>query len=393
MGLDFSFYIKRFFLGGEINTFRGIKSLRYRLLFILEPVFLFLAIISSIAIQDDILANEYFRLLTIMYFVQLTLIIFSIIVFKRNRLNRSYTLFLLLLFTSFTSLHLHSITVYSWLFMAVLLSSLIFRIRRTAFTFIILIVNLLISDRGFFIQLIYSPENINIGSSIVFFTIVSSLLMGSIISIIVYYLEKSFSHLYKLQRSLDNKNTILNQELEAKNKYKNALRGNELKFKTIVEYGFDGITILDKEGNNKFISNSTEKITGYSAEEFNEGAITFDKIHPDDMQRVVENFRAISENRIHHSTIYYRYMHKDGDWRNLEVSVSNLVDHPGIEGILFVYRDVTKHIRAEQRARYFEYYDQLTDLPNQLMFSDKISEEIERSAARNRSFAVMCLVC
>jgi len=212
-----------------------------------------------------------------------------------------------------------------------------------------------------------------------------------IISAIIYFMEKSFTKLILLQKSLERKDTKLIRELEDKEKIKQTLKGNELKFKTIVEYGFDGITIVDKEGNNKFVSNSTEKITGYSIDEFKEGAISFDKIHPDDMQRVVENFRNISENKIQQSTIYYRHMHKDGEWRNLEVSVSNLLDNPGIEGILFVYRDVTKHIRAEQRARYFEYYDKLTDLPNLLMFSEKISEEIERSSARNRSFAVMCL--
>ena len=40
-----------------------------------------------------------------------------------------------------------------------------------------------------------------------------------------------------------------------------------------------------------------EKITGYSAEDFKEGAISFDRIHPDDLQRVIENFRNISESK------------------------------------------------------------------------------------------------
>lgn len=227
--------------------------------------------------------------------------------------------------------------------------------------------------------------------TIPFFAIITSFLTGTIISVIVYYLERSFNRLSSLERTLESKRNILHREQETARQYRNALMGNELKFKTIVEHAFDGITILDSQGNNKFISNSTEKITGFNPDEFSEGAINFDRVHPDDRQRVIENFRNITENRIENSTIFYRYLHKDGEWRNLEVAVTNLINNPGIEGILFIYRDVTKHMQAEQKARYFEFYDQLTGLPNQLMFSEKITEEIERSEARNRSFAVMCL--
>jgi len=386
-----SFYINRFFLGGEINSFQGIKSIRYRALFILEPVFFILALISSIFVQNSILKSNNITYLLLFYISQFLLILLSTHFFKLNRLNRSYFLYIFMLFSLLTSLSLYRVSLYLWLFLAILFSSLLFRFKRTAFVFLIFLINIVFDNRDKLQLFIIDPVRSEFWKSILFYTLISSLLTGIIISVIVFYLEKSFFKMCSLQKSLDHQNNKLSKELETNRKFKDEILGNELKFKTIIEYAFDGIVILDGEGNNKFVSNSIEKITGFNAEEFSSGAVSFDRIHPDDAPRVIENFRNISEKRINYSTIYYRNRHKDGEWRNLEVSVTNHLDNPGIEGILFVYRDVTKHIRAEQRARYFEFYDQLTGLPNQLMFAEKISEEIERSAARNRSFAVMCL--
>ena len=386
-----SLFIKKFFLGGELHSIRGIKSLRYRILFILEPVYFVLIIIISAMTHLNLLRNQSYNVLVIITVIQFSLFILYIYFYRLNRLNRSFSIFIFLLFTLFAFLQIQEIFIYGWMFFSVLIASLLYRVKRTIIVFLLLSTNLLFNEIDFFHQLINNPIDSSNWNSIVFFTIFSSFLTGSIISIIVYFLERSFSKLYRLQISLDNKNLKLNDELMAKEQIKDELIGHELKFKTIVEYGFDGITIVDKNGNNKFISNSTEKITGYSAESYREGALDFDKVHSDDRQRVIENFRNISENRSQNSIIDYRYMHKDGNWRNLEVSITNLLDNPGIEGILFVYRDVTKNIIAEKKARYFEYYDQLTDLPNQLMFSEKITQEIERSSVRNRAFAVMCL--
>lgn len=383
--------LKSFFLRGESNRYIGIKSIRYRLMYILEPVFYLLFCIFSIIVQRQSLANNTYSFLALLYFFQCILIAFSYFVFFNDIQNRSFLLFILLTFTFFSAVEMVGFTLYLCIFLSVIVASLLYRVRRTALIFAMIVINWMYIERSSIAYLLDQPESIMKSFSTPIFVILSSWISGMTISIIVFYLEWSFYELSSLEKSLDTKNHILHKEKEHARQYRDALMGNQLKFKTIVEYAFDGITILDEKGNNKFISNSTEKITGYSPEDYTEGAINFDKVHPDDRQRVVENFRNITENRVNSSIIYYRYLHKDGDWRNLEVSVTNLLQNPGIEGILFIYRDVTKHIQAEQRARYFEYHDQLTGLPNQLMFSEKIIEEIHRSEARQRPFAIMCL--
>lgn len=383
--------LKRIFLSGENNKFRGLKSLRYRLIYIMEPLFWIVILSSSIAAQLSLLETERYQLLTLMFLLQFVFITGAFVVFRKDIQDRSFTLFVLMVFIFFTAMGLNNRHIYIWIFLFVLIASLLFRVRRTILVFALIFLNFVFVEKVSIGAVLEEGIHPGILDTIPFYAIISSFLAGTIISVVVYYLERSFSRMTSLERSLENKKTILHREQETARQYRDALQGNELKFKTIVEYAFDGITILDREGNNKFVSNSTEKITGFNSDEFKEGAINFDRVHPDDRQRVIENFRNITEKRIDNCTIYYRYLHKDGEWRNLEVTVTNLLDNPGIEGILFIYRDVTKHMQAEQRARYFEFYDQLTGLPNQLMFAEKILEEIERSAARKRSFAVMCL--
>lgn len=370
---------------------RTITSLRYRGMFLFDPVFFFVTILFSFVVQSLLLKNNSLSLLVLYYLIQLVLVVSAFIGFRHDVINRSFLFYVLsvLSFSFFSFIYKHP--VYFPVFIFVLLSSLIYRIRRTAVILLIFFMSMIFQERITFSLLLSGNTSSASDLTLPLFVLFSSFLAGMAISIIVYYLEKSFSEMNTLVRTLENKNIVLNREKENSRLYRDALMGNELKFKTILEYAFDGISILNEQGSIKFVSNSTEKITGFNSEEFSDGAINFDRIHHDDRQRVVENFRNIMDRRELKSTVYFRYLHKDGEWRNLEVTVSNLSDNPGIEGILFIYRDVTEYMKAEQRARYFEFYDQLTGLPNQLMFAEKISEEIERSSARSRSFAVMCL--
>jgi len=383
--------IASFFLSHENTGYEELKSIRYRYISLFEPFFLAVLLVSSIVTHTYLWSGDMTGEFLFFCSLQFILYLASFFLTPDRTVDKSFCLFIMAMMSFFTSMGLHQKPSFIWIFLCILLSSLMYRVRRTLLVYALLLSNMIYHDKDQLREALAGGSFPLNSSSIAIYTLVSSFLAGLFILVIVNNHEKNFSKQLRLKKALERRNSKLNREQEASRRYRNALLGNELKFKTIVEYAFDGITILDSEGNNKFVSNSTENITGYSSEEFSEGAMNLDRIHPEDLQRVVENFRNITERRVDKSTIYYRYLHKDGEWRNLEVSVTNLLENPGIEGILFIYRDVTKHIQAEQRARYFEFYDQLTGLPNLMMFSEKVSEEIERADARKRAFAVMCL--
>lgn len=61
--------------------------------------------------------------------------------------------------------------------------------------------------------------------------------------------------------------------------------------------------------------------------------------------------------------------------------------------IRVVITDISKRKQAEELLTYYTFYDQLTQLPNREMFSNKLQMEIVKSQRRDRKeiFAVMCL--
>jgi len=78
-----------------------------------------------------------------------------------------------------------------------------------------------------------------------------------------------------------------------------------------------------------------------------------------------------------------RFRHADGSWIHLEALGNNLLDHPGIRGIVLTSRDITERKRAEATARYLANYDVLTGLPNRILMQDRLTRAIAH-AHRNR---------
>ncbi len=93
--------------------------------------------------------------------------------------------------------------------------------------------------------------------------------------------------------------------------------------------------------------------TGYTAEEFLSGKVTFrDICHPDDVERVGEEIRNYAEKDVEEYTQVYRYIRKDGEARWVEdrTSVVRDADDNKIynQGILV---DITERKLAEEELR------------------------------------------
>lgn len=127
-----------------------------------------------------------------------------------------------------------------------------------------------------------------------------------------------------------------------------ALQQRERYFRSLIEGASDVITILDPEGTIIYESPSIEHVLGYAVEDL-VGGHAFDLIHPDDRQRVWEEFaRGVADPR-RRTRVEYRFLHKDGTWRHMESTATNQLEDPAIGGIVVNSRDVSDRHHLESQ--------------------------------------------
>ncbi len=151
---------------------------------------------------------------------------------------------------------------------------------------------------------------------------------------------------------------IIAIDVTEKLKAEEALKLSEQLFKALVQDGADLISILDENGNYKFVSPSASSIIGINANEL-VGKNAFDFIHEDDRQRVVTQFNLLKrKKRVQISP--FRFKNINNHWIWLETIATNMMDDPAVQGIISNSRDITLNINYNQKLKQnFERYESL----------------------------------
>ncbi len=118
----------------------------------------------------------------------------------------------------------------------------------------------------------------------------------------------------------------------------------------IIELSPDIITVLDKEGNIIYKSQSIEQIHGYSEEELI-GLNTFDLMHPDDRQKMLDTMNYIIKNPQEKVYVQFRYKNKDGSYTWMESTSNNQFDNPLIKGLIIISRDISERKKYEHELQ------------------------------------------
>ncbi|SIP96566.1 PAS domain S-box protein [Maribacter ulvicola] len=125
------------------------------------------------------------------------------------------------------------------------------------------------------------------------------------------------------------------------------LENSERRFKTLVQESSDIITILDTNGNFKYVSPSSTKVIQITPEEFM-GTNAFDYVHPDDLERVTNTFNLINHNKSV-KIEPFRFENKFGEWRWFIANVTNQLNEPSIQGIVITSRDIHETTIAKEQ--------------------------------------------
>lgn len=116
----------------------------------------------------------------------------------------------------------------------------------------------------------------------------------------------------------------------------------ERRFRLLVENSAEAIAVTTAQGIVEYVSPAAERILGYPASEV-VGKSALPRVHPGDLPNWVAPPFGQS------TTAESRGLHRDGTWRWLEVTTTNLLHDPAIRAYVSNYRDITARKLAEQR--------------------------------------------
>jgi diguanylate cyclase (GGDEF)-like protein/PAS domain S-box-containing protein len=182
--------------------------------------------------------------------------------------------------------------------------------------------------------------------------------------------------------------TAIIRDVTERKKIEKVLKESEERFRSLVRYTSDIITLLEADGTVRYVSPAVERVTGYSPEE-RIGTSAFGSVHPDDREQVLNTFADIPKVPGLHPPLEFRVPHKDGSWRYLEHVVNNLLDDPAVRGVVVTSRDVTERKSLEEQLRHQAFHDPLTGLPNRALFIDRLEHALALAHRRGTRVAVL----
>lgn len=140
------------------------------------------------------------------------------------------------------------------------------------------------------------------------------------------------------------------RDLTERQQNEEALRQSEERFRGLISKGADMITVSNRQGRITYASPTTERVSGYTPDEFRT-LNPFDTMHPDDRPRCEEALRELARTPDLSLHLQHRIRHKDGSWRWVEGTFTSLFHDPAIGGLVANVRDITANKEAEDALR------------------------------------------
>jgi len=166
---------------------------------------------------------------------------------------------------------------------------------------------------------------------------------------------------------------IFVEDITARKSLMRMQRSSEERFQALVQNLSDIIGVVSECGQLDYVTDSIERVLGYDPTSLVGQNVL--KIVAGETQTLLQDVfeSVLAGPRLHaHSTA--RMIHADGSWRWMELEFTNLMDVPGIGGVVVTARDVTKRKSFEQQLERLAYTDMLTALPNRLHFRERLDK-------------------
>lgn len=150
-----------------------------------------------------------------------------------------------------------------------------------------------------------------------------------------------------------------------------------------------GIVATDAAGRVAYFNAGAERLLGRCARDMEGRGLA--EIHASEgvlPERLAAGMEAVRAGRTH-SFVFERRI-PEGTVA-VQARLSGIRGRDGLAGYVFMLLDVTEQRRAEETIRRLAYHDMLTELPNRVLFTDRLAQELAHSQRRQEPLALMVM--
>ena len=140
------------------------------------------------------------------------------------------------------------------------------------------------------------------------------------------------------------------RDVTARRASEEALRRRERHFRSLLENAHEIITVLQADGEVRFVSPAVERILGYDRRAL-AGTRLFELLHPDDVATARRELDRAMAAPGEPRWLEFRVRHADGTYRTLESIGTSLLNDPAVGGIVVNSRDATERNQAMEALR------------------------------------------
>lgn len=167
-------------------------------------------------------------------------------------------------------------------------------------------------------------------------------------------------------------------------------RAHEARFRSLVQYSSDVITVIDESNIITFMSPAVERVLGWHPEDaLGKGLLEI--VHRDDIPSVINAIERIRPQLGTTTTDVWRCRNRAGEWRFIETVMTSLLQDPAVRGIVLNTRDVSERIMLQEELTHQAYHDPLTHLANRAWFRAQVERALSRSQETPEHVAVFFL--
>jgi diguanylate cyclase (GGDEF)-like protein/PAS domain S-box-containing protein len=160
------------------------------------------------------------------------------------------------------------------------------------------------------------------------------------------------------------------------------------RFRSLVRNASDVIAILELDGRPRYHSPAAQRVWGYPPEVL--AALNLHEFtHGEDRAAASELLAKAASQPGTNVSAELRLQCADDTCRVFEVVATNLMDDPGVSGILATFRDITDRKALEIELGHRAFHDVLTELPNRALLVERLQHALARGARTERHTGVL----